>query len=162
MSVSYLCIPRNETVISKQNYNVLFPRSVRDLYISRIDLSILLQKICGPILGTYISLTEIGTEAAQFPEEDYIRKWDFWWSAVYENYSCVQVERPTAVWNNENAAIFGRRQIRTEPDLKRRISCHGRSSLTRNKMRTTLHVFSSNFHSWKKSSNCKYWVEHWP
>ncbi len=60
---------------------------MRDFYISRIDLSILLQEICGPILGTYISLTEIGTdprniyislteigtEAAQFPEADYIK-----------------------------------------------------------------------------------------
>ncbi len=42
----------------KQNYNVLSPSSyihlsVRDLYISRIGLPILLQKICVPILGLY-------------------------------------------------------------------------------------------------------------
>ena len=32
--------------------------SVSDLYIPTIDLHILLQKICGPILGIYISLTD--------------------------------------------------------------------------------------------------------
>ena len=52
-------IPRNETVL-KQNYNVLSPSSythisVRDLYISRIGLPILLQEIFGLILGKYIS-----------------------------------------------------------------------------------------------------------
>ncbi len=47
----------------KQNYNVLSPRSythisVSDLYISRIGLPILLQEICGPILGIYKLLTD--------------------------------------------------------------------------------------------------------
>ncbi len=51
--------------------------SVSHLYIPTIDLPILLQEICGPILGIYKSLTdtqsvEIGTEAAQFPEKEYI------------------------------------------------------------------------------------------
>jgi hypothetical protein len=46
---SHLCIPRNETVITKQNYYVLSPSSythisVRELYISRIGLPILLQE----------------------------------------------------------------------------------------------------------------------
>jgi hypothetical protein len=51
---------------------------VRDLYISRIGLHILLQEICGLVLGIYKSLAhrhmnvEIGTEAAQFPEKEYI------------------------------------------------------------------------------------------
>jgi hypothetical protein len=51
---------------------------VRDLYISRIDLPILLQEICGQILGIYKSLTYtymnvgIGTEAALFPEKKLI------------------------------------------------------------------------------------------
>jgi hypothetical protein len=47
--------------------------SVRDIYILTIDLPILLQEICGPILGIYKSLTdtEIWTEAAQFPEKEY-------------------------------------------------------------------------------------------
>jgi hypothetical protein len=74
--------PEMKLLFLKQNYNVLSPSSythtsVRDLYISRISLLILLQrKICGPILGTYKSLTdmvlEIGTETAQFPEKEYI------------------------------------------------------------------------------------------
>jgi hypothetical protein len=34
------------------------PQSVSDLYIPMIDLPILLQEICGPILGIYKSLTE--------------------------------------------------------------------------------------------------------
>jgi hypothetical protein len=60
---SHLCIPRNETLFPKQNnYNILSPSSythisVRDLYISRIGLSILLQEICGQILGIYITDT---------------------------------------------------------------------------------------------------------
>ncbi len=51
VSVSYLCIPT-------------------------VDLPILLQEICGQILGRYKSLTdpwiESGTEAAQFPEKEYV------------------------------------------------------------------------------------------
>jgi hypothetical protein len=52
---------------------------VRDLYISRIALSILLQSIfCGLILGINKALTEhmnveIGTEAVHFPEKEYIK-----------------------------------------------------------------------------------------
>jgi hypothetical protein len=50
---------------------------VSDLYIPTIDLLILLQEICGPILGIKKMLTdtrmrEIGTEAPQFPEKEYI------------------------------------------------------------------------------------------
>ena len=46
---SHLCIPRNITLFPKQNHNVLSPSSythlsVRDLYISRIGLPILLQE----------------------------------------------------------------------------------------------------------------------
>ncbi len=52
--------------------------SVSDLYIPTIDLPILLQEIlCGPILGIIINRSqthecEIGNEAAQFPEKEYI------------------------------------------------------------------------------------------
>jgi hypothetical protein len=53
---------------------------VSDLYIPTIDLPILLQEICGPIMGIYKSLTdttheygmEIRTEAAPFPEKECI------------------------------------------------------------------------------------------
>ncbi len=52
--------------------------SVSDLYIPTIDLPILREEICGPILGIYKSLTvtcmnvEIWTEATQFPEKENI------------------------------------------------------------------------------------------
>ncbi len=55
--------PEMKLLFPKQNYNVLSPSSytqisVRDLYISRIGISILPQEICGPILGIYKSLTD--------------------------------------------------------------------------------------------------------
>jgi hypothetical protein len=52
---------------------------LRDLVIPTIDLPILVQEMCGLILGIYKSLTdtcdmnvEMGTEAVQFPEKEYI------------------------------------------------------------------------------------------
>jgi hypothetical protein len=51
--------------------------SVSYLYIPTIDLPILLLELCGPILVIYIANrpmnVEIGTEAAQFPEKEYIK-----------------------------------------------------------------------------------------
>ncbi len=53
--------------------NFHIPVSVSDLYIPTIDLPILLQEICGPILEIYKSLIgACGTEAAQFREKEYI------------------------------------------------------------------------------------------
>ena len=54
--------------------------SVSHLYIPMIDLPILLQEICGLILGIYCIIRsqthelETGTEAAQFPEKEYINR----------------------------------------------------------------------------------------
>jgi hypothetical protein len=66
----------------KQNYNVLSPStytpiSVRDLYISRIGLLILLQGSMWTDPGNLYFAhrhmnVEIGTEAKQFPEKEYI------------------------------------------------------------------------------------------
>ncbi len=66
----------------KQNYSVLSPNSftcisVRDLYISRICLPFLLQRNMwsspGNILIAHRHMkVEIGTEAVQFPEKEYI------------------------------------------------------------------------------------------
>jgi hypothetical protein len=53
----------------------------RFIYITTIDLPILLQEICGPIPRIYVFIAqrnmnvEIGTEAAKFPEKK-IHKWD--------------------------------------------------------------------------------------
>jgi hypothetical protein len=54
--------PEMKLLFPKQNYNVLYPSSythisVKDLYISRIGLPILLQGNKGPILGIFKSLT---------------------------------------------------------------------------------------------------------
>ncbi len=66
--------PEKELCDHSPNFH--FHVSVSDLYIPTIDLPILMQEICGPILGIYKSLTgmymEIGTEAAQFPEKKHI------------------------------------------------------------------------------------------
>ncbi len=95
MSGSHLCTPRNETVISKTElqYYLLSPSSythisVRDLYNSRIGLSILLQENMWTDPGNMkISQRHMnmksGTEAAQFLEKEYINRIFIavWWPA---------------------------------------------------------------------------------
>jgi hypothetical protein len=74
--------PEIKMLFPKQNYNVLFPSSfthisMRDLYISRIGLPILLQENMWTDPGN-IKIAhrhknfEIGAEAAKFPEKKYI------------------------------------------------------------------------------------------
>jgi hypothetical protein len=81
VTIQYKClVPILELLFPKQNYNVLSPRSythisVRDLYISRIDLPILLQGNMWTDPGNiYIAHrymnVRIGTEAALFPEKE--------------------------------------------------------------------------------------------
>ena len=52
--------------------------SLIDLFIPTIGLPLLLEEICGPILGLYIAHrymnVKIGTEAEQFPEKEYIKR----------------------------------------------------------------------------------------
>jgi hypothetical protein len=67
-------IPR-KGIVPGHSLNFHMHMSASDLYILMIDLPVLLQEICRPILGIYKSITdmqmsmEIGTEAAQFPEK---------------------------------------------------------------------------------------------
>jgi hypothetical protein len=72
--------------------NVYIHVSVSDLYIPTIFLPILLQEICGPILG-YVPLTdtnvEIGTEAAQLPEKDYINGFSLQYDGYYSSLSSL-------------------------------------------------------------------------
>ncbi len=81
-------LQRQNTEILKQifpgkEYRSLSPNfhihaTVSDLYIPTFGLPILLEEICGPILGLYNSLTDtwmlkLGLRAALFPEKEYIK-----------------------------------------------------------------------------------------
>jgi hypothetical protein len=60
--------------------------SVSDLYISTIDLPVLLQELCGPILGIahgHMNV-KIDTETAEIPRKG-THEWDFCCSAPAEN-----------------------------------------------------------------------------
>jgi hypothetical protein len=70
--------PEMKLLFPKQNYNVLSPSSythisVTDLYISRIGLPILLQEnMWTEIVHRHMNVEIFGTEAARFPEKEYI------------------------------------------------------------------------------------------
>ncbi len=69
-------LPENEQRGHSPNFHIHV--SVRNLYNPKINLAVLLQEICGPILGIYICIAhrnmnvEIRIEAPQFPEKEYI------------------------------------------------------------------------------------------
>ncbi len=68
--------PENDLRGHSPNFNIYV--AVSNFYIPTMDLPILPQEICGPILGIYRLLThrhmnvEIRTEDVQFPEKEYI------------------------------------------------------------------------------------------
>jgi hypothetical protein len=85
MSGSHLCIPRNETVISKTDYNVMSPSSYTHISIcekfiyfhDRSDYSAAGKYVDRSWEYKNLSQThewKIGTEAAQFPENEYINR----------------------------------------------------------------------------------------
>jgi hypothetical protein len=69
--------------------------SVSDLYIhNTIDLPILLQEICGPILGIYKSIAHrhmnVEIKAAQFQEKEYINGILVRSNAAYSTNTCTR------------------------------------------------------------------------
>ncbi len=102
MCGSRFCIPRKKLLFPKQNYNVLSPSSftyisVRDLYISRIGLPILLQEISGPILGIYKSLTNTlmrksGLRPCNSQKRNTVHKWNFLCSALLLQGERIEID----------------------------------------------------------------------
>ncbi len=95
--IQYKCLvpiyvfPEMQLIFPKQNYIVLSLNSythisVRDLYISRIGLPILLREISGRILGIYKSLTDTWMWKLELrpcnSQKKGIYKWDFPCSAA--------------------------------------------------------------------------------
>jgi hypothetical protein len=115
--IPYKCLvpiyvfPEIKLLFLKQNYNVLSPRSftyisVRDLYISRIGLPILLQETSGPILGIYKSLTDTlmrksGLRPHNSQKRNTVHKWNFLSSALL-----LQEERMEKQMKRECHKIF--------------------------------------------------------
>jgi hypothetical protein len=78
MAGSHLCIPRNETVISKTEFSQTAYICERFICFQDWSAFSAVGKYVDRSLGIYISLTdtcmnvEIGTETAQFSEKEYI------------------------------------------------------------------------------------------
>ncbi len=107
--------PEMKLLFPKQNYNVLSPSSythlfVRDQYISRIGLLILLRRNMwsGPILGIYKSLTDTwmwNWDWGRVIPRKGIHKWDFRCS-VQQCMRCKQLRGSILMWIKKLFFLF--------------------------------------------------------